>query len=70
MMLYSVYSKDKIIVKSIDFYLLLKIWAKTWKKRIDKKTSKHLSGRNNQNLLDNSKQCAIDALKIGNKIAC
>ena len=42
----------------MDFYLLLKIWVKI---------SFILSGKYNQNVLDNAKQSATDALKTTSK---
>ena len=50
----------------MDFCLLLKIYAKILKKQ---ETSKNVSSKSNQKLLDHAKQSASDALKTVSKKA-
>ena len=57
---YSVEPRDQIFIKSYDFSLLLKIWVKT---------SKNVSSKYSQKLLDHAKRSATDALKTASKRA-
>ena len=57
---YSVQPRDQIFIKSYDFSLLLKIWVKT---------SKNVSSKYSQKLLDHAKRSATDTLKTASKRA-
>ena len=59
----SIQPKDQIFVKGYGFLF----FAKNMRKTIGKITSKNLSGKSSQKLLDHAKQSAADALKTTSK---
>ena len=64
-MRYSVQSRDRIFLKSYEFFS----FAKNIGKNVSKNISKNLSGKYSQKLLDHSKQSATDTFKTASKRA-